>query len=392
MTDQERYREEFIQGCAATSGIPRERAEELWEKICRFVISAFLKAHSTIYALLVYRTAYLKANYPEEFFAALLAGEEKNSDRIPLILKECHDRGIAILPPDVNAGQDSFAAEGTAIRCGLHAIRGLRKNVCEAIFEARRTGGPFVSLVDFLERTQGTSSPKTLESLIRAGAFDSLGVERSRLFAGMTEAIACAADRRNRRMSGQGGLFDFAGDGRDESDACLPQIPEWEEQELRKNEREILGFECRSAPVSVPRAERSPDERGSETDALSGTSGKDAPAPAAIPESRVGRMELHLSEPQCKGSVFEDLKVLFRNHSGKVSVLFCVKTEKGPVVRIEAAREYRVAPSQELTAALAALFGEGCCRMAEDSAGDSECPDSGTRPFADGSKEGVDLP
>lgn len=392
-TDQERYREEFIQGCAATSGIPRERAEELWEKICRFVISAFLKAHSTIYALLVYRTAYLKANYPEEFFAALLAGEEKNSDRIPLILKECHDRGIAILPPDVNAGQDSFAAEGTAIRCGLHAIRGLRKNVCEAIFEARRTGGPFVSLVDFLERTQGTSSPKTLESLIRAGAFDSLGVERSRLFAGMTEAIACAADRRNRRMSGQGGLFDFAGDGRDESDACLPQIPEWEEQELRKNEREILGFECRSAPVSVPRAERSSDERGSETDALSGASGKDAPAPAAIPESRVGRMvELHLSEPQCKGSVFEDLKVLFRNHSGEVPVLFCVKTEKGPVVRIEAAREYRVAPSQELTAALAALFGEGCCRMAEDSAGDSECPDSGTRPFADGSKEGVDLP
>lgn len=392
ITDQERYREEFIHGCAATSGIPQERAEELWEKICRFVAPAFQKAHSSVYAQLVYRTAYLKANYPEEFFAALLAGEEKNSDRIPLILKECRERNIAILPPDVNAGNDSFVAEGRAIRCGLSAIRGLRKNVCEAIFEARRTGGPYLSLVDFLERTDGTSTPKTLELLIRAGAFDSLGVERSRLFAVIAEAVACAADRKNRQESGQGGLFDLAGNGEGFSEVTLPDLPEWEERELRENEKQLLGFECQKAP-----ADSGEEVSSIQTESEMSEPGRDAGAgdsvPSAIAEIRDGRqMELELSERQCNRSVFEDLKALFRNYSGEVPVLFCVKTEKGPVVRIEAAREFWIAPSKELTAALEGRFGKGCCRMAELSTESSESPASGTTPLAAGRKEGVDLP
>ncbi len=362
ISEMERYHKEFLQGCAETSDIPAEDAEKLWEKLCRFAICAFNKAHSAAYALLAYRTAYLKANYPQEFFAALLCREEKNSGDFSSLPDECRKQGIALLPPDVNAGDLSFAAEGEAIRFGLCAVRGLKKNVCRVILDSRRKDGAFVTPVEFLERTGGCVNEKALELLIRAGALDSMGVFRSRLFAAGKEAIACAAERRRNRESGQGTLFDSVCGSHGLSDPVYPDIPEWEEDRRRADEKQLLGFDFSENPVvregapsdgTLPPSVAEPRRESLEENR----------SQVSSPGDQSLRMEVRIAEKQCNARLFEELKAILRNHSGGVPVLFFVTMEKGTIAEIEISREFFAAPSGELTACLEALLGEGCCRI-----------------------------
>ena len=181
-------KEKFLNGCAKNN-IPTKVAAQAWELIEPFARYGFNKAHSVCYATIAYRTAWLKANYPEESMAALLNAEMNDIERISFLIQEAKTAGVEILPPDVNRSSVYFTPEGTKIRFGLHAIKNVGAEITRAIIEERARGGPFVNFEDFLARIKHKDlNKKSVESLAKSGAFDSLGVERNQILANM-EAI-----------------------------------------------------------------------------------------------------------------------------------------------------------------------------------------------------------
>ena len=214
-------------------------------------------SHSTAYALIAYQTAYLKAHYPVEFMAALLSGDIpgrnfKSKDSLVEHLEDCRRMEVEVVPPDVNSSEADFAVVGGRIHFGLSAIKACGSGAAEAIARERKSGGPFRSLFDFCERVDPQQCNRsTIESLIKAGAFDSMGARRAQLMAAIDRAIqsgaAAAADRR----SGQRGLF--GGDEEENASAAsvaLPNVPEFPEKERLAMEKEVLGFYLTSHPLA----------------------------------------------------------------------------------------------------------------------------------------------
>ena len=248
--DMEAQHDKFIEGCAKTNHIEKNLAETIWENIKKFADYGFNKSHSAAYALLSYRTAYLKANFRPEFMAAVLTSELSNAEKLTFLINECRSSGIQILPPDVNSSDVNFTVDNGAIRFGLGAIKGFGTGVSQSIIEARKDG-PFKDMIDLLERTEGLNS-KGLESLIRSGAMDTMGLKRSQLIAMLEPSIAAANTRKRDKESGQGSLFDILGD--DESmkldEVEIPDIPEFEESEILDDEKNLLGFYVSGHPLS----------------------------------------------------------------------------------------------------------------------------------------------
>ncbi|MGA2435285.1 MAG: OB-fold nucleic acid binding domain-containing protein, partial [Bryobacteraceae bacterium] len=214
----------------------------------QFAGYGFNKSHSAAYAYLAYITAYLKANYPLDFLAALLTSETGNTAKVVKYINECRDMGIRVLPPDVNASDWSFTPDGGAIRFGLGAIKTVGQSAVEAVLSARNQGGAFQSLFDFCERVDlGALNRRMIESLIKAGALDSFSLERSRMFAAVEGAIEIGQKAWRDRMSGQGGLFAMA----DETapDPPLPDVPAWTPKEKLGGEKEVLGFYVTGHPL-----------------------------------------------------------------------------------------------------------------------------------------------
>ncbi|MBO5959860.1 MAG: DNA polymerase III subunit alpha, partial [Lentisphaeria bacterium] len=221
----------------------------IWENIKKFADYGFNKSHSAAYAIMSYRTAYLKANYRPEFMAAVMTSELSNSEKLEFLISECRDAGIRILPPDVNTSDVNFTVDGDAIRFGLGAIKGFGTGVSQSILEARKDG-PFKNLTDLLERTDGINS-KALESLIRAGALDSTGLKRSQLLAMIESSIAEANATKRDRESGQASLFDLLSE-EDQADLCavdIPDIPEMPDDERLEDEKRLLGFYVSGHPL-----------------------------------------------------------------------------------------------------------------------------------------------
>ena len=247
--DMLKQHDKFVEGCAATNNIPAEQAEKIWENIKKFADYGFNKSHSAAYAIMSYRTAYLKANFRPEFMAAVMTSELSNSEKLTFLISECRDAGIRLLPPDVSSSNVNFTVDGDAIRFGLGAIKGFGAGVSQSIIDARKDG-PFKSITDLLERTEGINS-KALESLIRAGALDSLGLKRSQLVAMIDSAIASANASKRDKDSGQGSLFDFLSeeDQKGMTDVPVPDIPEFDDQELLDNEKALLGFYVSGHPL-----------------------------------------------------------------------------------------------------------------------------------------------
>jgi len=249
-------REEFLQG-AVENGLAQKQAEELWFMITKFASYGFNKSHSTAYALIAYQTAYLKAHYPVEFMAALLSGDIpgrnfKKKDSLVEHYDDCQRMDITVAPPDVNRSHSDFAvAEGT-ILFGLSAVKGCGGAAAEAICEARRAGGPFRDLFDFCERVEASACNRsTIETLVKAGAFDSFGARRSQLMAvidrAMQSGAAAAADRR----SGQKSLFgEMEKDDAQSTAVTLPDVAELDERERLLMEKEVLGFYLSSHPLA----------------------------------------------------------------------------------------------------------------------------------------------
>jgi len=249
-----KQRERFIQG-ALERGHNRRKVEKLFDLMEQFAGYGFNKSHSAAYAYLAYVTAYLKAHYPLDFMAALLTSETGNTSKVVKYINECRDRGIRVLPPDVNKSDWSFTPDGGAIRFGLGAIKSLGQNAVASVISARAEGGAFKSVYDFCERVDlGTLNRRMLESLIKAGALDSLAPVRARLFAAVEGAMELGAKTWRDRQSGQAGLFASLALDEPAPEKPLPELPEWSSQQRLTGEKEVLGFWVTGHPLEQFRA------------------------------------------------------------------------------------------------------------------------------------------
>jgi DNA polymerase-3 subunit alpha len=252
--EMEKLRVKFIDG-ATHNKIPEKKAEKLYELIQKFAGYGFNKSHAAAYAVLCYQTAYLKSHYPTEFMAALMTTDTGNTDKIMGYFTECRDLGIKVLGPDVNESQKDFAVADGAIRFGLAAIKNVGEGAVESIVAIRNDTGPFRSLFEFCRRVDLRKvNKRMLEGLIKTGAFDSTGAKRSQLMAVLDQAIEDGASAQRERDLGQTNIFgeDLAAEGTPESLPAtpLPAIPEWDQTQRLKYERELTGFYISAHPLS----------------------------------------------------------------------------------------------------------------------------------------------
>ena len=243
-------REKFIVGCKEASDINEELADAIWEKIKIFAGYGFNKSHSAAYGVVSYQTAYLKANYPVEFMAAVLTGEIENAEKLAFFINECREMGIKILPPDVNSSNIQFSVDNGRIRFGLGAIKGCGEAAASKIIASRQEEGPFTSFLNFCERCGTYINSRMLEFLTKAGAFDSLGLRRSQILAVAEPMMSYAIQRAIDKANGQGSLFDmFGGEESEDAGVPIPDIDEFEWLELLKAEKELLGFYVSGHPL-----------------------------------------------------------------------------------------------------------------------------------------------
>ena len=248
----ERQKEKFLDG-AEDSGVDRGKAQQLWDHIAPFAGYGFNKSHSVAYAMLAYKTAYLKAHHPVSFMAAMLSSEMSSKDNVAKYIRECREMGIEVLPPDVNESGWSFTAVGDAIRFGLGGVKGVGESAVEAILEARQRIGRFRSLAHFaVEVDLRAVNSKVFEALIKSGSFDDLGAERSALLATLERVLDYAQQRRREIEEGQGTLF--GGSARPEPEPD-PRVAPWPERERLAYEKETLGLYLTGNPLSEYRGQ-----------------------------------------------------------------------------------------------------------------------------------------
>jgi len=247
-------RGKFVVGCKETNQIDAKLAGTIFDNIEKFAQYGFNKSHSTAYGFVTYQTAWLKAHYPAEFMASLLSGEMGNSDKLTGFISEAKEVGIDVLPPSVNESIGRFNAvpDGSGIRFGMAAIKGVGEGVVEEIVKERDGNGPFAGLMDFCSRITGANK-KVVESLIRSGAFDFGGLHRARLFNGIETAIGRAAEAIKDKASGQCSMFDMMGavnEPATNSDEELADVPSWSESEMLAAEKELIGFYISGHPLA----------------------------------------------------------------------------------------------------------------------------------------------
>jgi DNA polymerase-3 subunit alpha len=252
-----KQREAFMEG-AKRKGVPEKKAAKIFDLMEYFAGYGFNKSHSTTYAWIAYQTAYLKATYPAHFMAALLTIEAANADKLAMYLGECRELGVTILPPDLNASELRFTVVDGAVRFGLCAVKNVGEGAIQSILGVRRERGRIDSLFPLCERVDlRLVNKRVLESLIKAGAMDSLTEDgrsvasrRARLFASVDRAIEHGSRHQRDRDKGQSQLFGGA-DG-DESGAIavpLPEVPPWTEVQQLAGEKEALGFYMSGHPL-----------------------------------------------------------------------------------------------------------------------------------------------
>ena len=243
-------RVKFVAGCQEKS-IPDGEATRVFDLMEKFAGYGFNKSHSAAYALVTFQTAYLKCYYPVEFMAALLSTEVGSTDNIVKYIAEARGMGIEVLPPSVNEADKSFTVPSGKIRFGLSAIKGLGDAALQAVLDARESDGAFQSLYDFCERVPLRQlNKKTLETLVRSGAFDCFDRNRAQLMDALERAIDAARSVQKSAEAGQGTLFGGA-----LAEAVKPKeiynddMPEWRELEKLKLEKDAIGFYLSGHPI-----------------------------------------------------------------------------------------------------------------------------------------------
>jgi DNA polymerase-3 subunit alpha len=235
-----KQKEHFVNGAVA-NGINEKKASKIFELLEKFAEYGFNKSHSAAYAFVSYQTAYLKAHYPVEFMAATLSMDIHDTDKIVKSINECRQMNIAILPPDINLSGSEFRVVENSIRFGLAAVKGVGAAAIDSILESRGTEGAFSSIADFVGRADTRKvNKKVLESLVKAGAFDSMGVTR----ASAMDTVATLLNGSGSRNPGQQSIFG------EETFEPEQHVAEWDETELLRNEKESLGFYITGHPLT----------------------------------------------------------------------------------------------------------------------------------------------
>lgn len=256
--EMDAQRGRFVEGCKAVSDIEAKRANELFDLIDKFAGYGFNKSHAAAYALLAYQTAWMKAHYPEEFYAASMCFDMHQSEKLNVFVDDARrypngQGGVEVLAPCINASEAEFTVEqtdtGYAVRYALAGIRNVGEKAMDAIVAERRANGAYASLKDLFERVpQGTMNRRQLEGLICAGAFDALEPDRALLFANADLLMAVADAAIRERSSGQAGLF--GGDAGPPEDLRLQPCAPWSRPEKMAKERENFGFYFSAHPVA----------------------------------------------------------------------------------------------------------------------------------------------
>lgn len=242
--------EEHVKGCIA-NGISEEIGNKIFDEMTDFAKYAFNKAHAACYAVVSYRTAYLKYYYPVEFMAALMTSVMDHPGKVTEYVYSCRQMGIEILPPDVNEGEMGFSVSGNQIRYGLSAIKGVGKPVIEALVKEREENGRFTGLKDFAERLSGKEvNKRTMESFIKAGAFGPEFGTRKQLMQVYIAVMDGVAMERKKGLTGQMTLFDFAAEeDRQEFEVRMPNVGEYTKEELLAFEKEVMGVYVSGHPL-----------------------------------------------------------------------------------------------------------------------------------------------
>ena len=261
----EAEREHFVHGCTepghecpgcVANGISEEVANEIYGEMSSFASYAFNKSHAACYAYVAFQTAYLKCHYPSEFMAALLTSVLDNTDKVIEYSGECARLGIKVLPPDVNISNGGFTADNGKIRFGLNAVKNVGRNLIERVVEERKEK-PYSSLYDFCKRMHGTElNRRAVECLIKAGAFDSMGVNRHSLVEAVDGIIKSVESDSRRNLEGQLDLFSVMSGESQTSDTDSYEIkpfPEYSHTELLQQEKEVSGLYLSGHPLDAYR-------------------------------------------------------------------------------------------------------------------------------------------
>jgi len=254
-TEMKKQREKFIEGCVK-NGMTQKKAEDIFNLIEPFAGYGFNKAHAACYAMIAYQTAYLKANYTVEYMTAVFTAESRantgptRDEKISNIVSECRRMNIPILPPDINASDMEFSVEGDSIRFGLSAIKNVGEAAIESILAAREEHKTFTSFYDFLSKVDLSKvNKKTMESLIKTGAFEKFGKRAALLFI-LPEIVDVLHKKKKDADKGQSGLFDDMESTNTVHEIAVPDLPELPNNELLTFEKELLGFYFTAHPLS----------------------------------------------------------------------------------------------------------------------------------------------
>jgi DNA polymerase-3 subunit alpha len=246
--------ERGIPGCVA-NGIPQTTAESIYQDIYDFANYAFNKAHAVSYAVVAYQTAYCKRHYFKEYMAALLSSVLDVSEKVNDYFNECKDNGVALLPPDVNRSAAGFTVEEDGIRFGLAAIKGIGRGLIARMTAERTANGAFTDFQDFCKRMDGVDMNKrAVESLIRAGAFDSMGCRRAQLIAVYEKVMDGIASSNRANLEGQIDFFGMGAETPQQAALVLPDVPEYSPGELMRMEKETTGLYLSGHPMDAYRA------------------------------------------------------------------------------------------------------------------------------------------
>ncbi|EJU12915.1 DNA polymerase III subunit alpha [Sphingomonas sp. LH128] len=255
--EMDKQRQRFVDGCKEVSGIEAAKANELFDLIDKFAGYGFNKSHAAAYALLAYHTAWFKAHYPHEFYAAAMCFDMHQSEKLAIFVDDARRNGIELAAPDINKSEAEFIVEETAeshaVRYALAGIRNVGEKAMDAIVAEREANGPFVDLDDVFRRAPaGSMNRRQLESLAAAGAFDALEPNRAKVLAN-ADTLLAEADRSSReRNSTQGGLF--GGEDHVEQGLRLVEADKWDRADQMAKERETFGFYFAAHPVEAYRA------------------------------------------------------------------------------------------------------------------------------------------
>ncbi len=249
--EMEKHRNQFMDG-AAKNGVRQEVARSLFDEMVVFAEYCFNKSHSIAYGFVTYQTAYLKANYPVEYLAALLSSIKGDQDKVQRYIADCHNLSIKIQPPDINRSDNDFTPVGSSILFGLGAVKNVGETVVEDILETRNKEGLFVSLADLCSRVK-SANKRAIEALIKAGSLDTIESNRNQLLSDIDAVMSWAADRVRDRQVGQSNLFDMLGAASTTTSYSNtphgPTVDDLSAQEKLRFEKELLGFYISDHPL-----------------------------------------------------------------------------------------------------------------------------------------------